>query len=59
MTDPIHRVNLIVLDSVGCGDAPDAAAYDDAGSNTLQLGPCRRRAEPAAPGALGRQSDQY
>jgi len=34
MTRP-QRVILIVLDSVGCGDAPDAAAYGDAGSNTL------------------------
>ncbi len=31
----IRRVVLIVLDSVGCGDAPDAAAYGDVGSNTL------------------------
>lgn len=30
-----RRVILVVLDSVGCGDAPDAAAYGDAGSNTL------------------------
>ena len=29
------RVILIVLDSVGCGDAPDAAAYGDEGANTL------------------------
>jgi phosphopentomutase len=29
------RVVLIVLDSVGCGDAPDAAQYGDEGSNTL------------------------
>lgn len=29
------RVILIVLDSVGAGEAPDAAAYGDAGSNTL------------------------
>lgn len=35
MTHPINRVNLIVLDSVGCGDAPDAGAYGDEGSNTL------------------------
>jgi phosphopentomutase len=35
MTQQIKRVNLIVLDSVGCGDAPDAAAYGDEGSNTL------------------------
>jgi phosphopentomutase len=31
----IKRVILIVLDSVGCGDAPDAAEYGDSGSNTL------------------------
>ncbi len=31
----IRRVILIVLDSVGCGDAPDAADYGDQGSNTL------------------------
>jgi phosphopentomutase len=35
MTKRIKRVNLIVLDSVGCGDAPDVAAYGDEGSNTL------------------------
>jgi phosphopentomutase len=29
------RVLLIVLDSVGAGEAPDAAAYGDEGSNTL------------------------
>ncbi|EUB99124.1 phosphopentomutase [Rhizobium sp. CF080] len=29
------RVFLCVLDSVGCGGAPDAARYGDAGSNTL------------------------
>jgi phosphopentomutase len=29
------RAFLIVLDSVGCGGAEDAAAYGDAGSNTL------------------------
>ena len=31
----LNRVFLIVLDSVGVGDAPDAAAYGDAGSNTV------------------------
>ena len=31
----IRRVLLVVLDSVGCGDAPDAAAYGDTGANTL------------------------
>jgi phosphopentomutase len=29
------RVILIVLDSVGCGALPDAAAYGDVGANTL------------------------
>ena len=29
------RALLIVLDSVGCGGAPDAAAYGDEGANTL------------------------
>ena len=29
------RVILIVLDSVGIGELPDAAAYGDEGSNTL------------------------
>ncbi len=31
----IDRVVLIVLDSVGCGSAPDAAAYGDEGASTL------------------------
>lgn len=31
----VRRVILIVLDSVGCGNAPDAADYGDEGSNTL------------------------
>ena len=30
-----RRVLLIVLDGVGCGELPDAAAYGDEGSNTL------------------------
>ena len=29
------RALLLVLDGVGCGNAPDAAAYGDAGANTL------------------------
>ena len=32
----MKRVFLIVLDSVGCGEAPDAADFGDAGSNTLR-----------------------
>lgn len=35
MADNVTRVTLIVLDSVGCGDAPDAARYGDEGSDTL------------------------
>jgi phosphopentomutase len=35
MAKQIKRVVLIVLDSVGCGDAPDVADYGDAGANTL------------------------
>lgn len=31
----IQRVILIILDSVGVGEMPDAAKYDDEGSNTL------------------------
>ncbi|MDN5317541.1 MAG: phosphopentomutase, partial [Thermoanaerobacterium sp.] len=32
----IKRVLLIVLDSVGAGEAPDAYKYGDEGSNTLE-----------------------
>ncbi|WP_080835291.1 phosphopentomutase [Cohnella massiliensis] len=35
MTKPFQRVFLIVLDSVGIGELPDAAAYGDAGAHTL------------------------
>jgi phosphopentomutase len=35
MSKTIDRVVLIVLDSCGCGAAPDAAKYGDAGSDTL------------------------
>ena len=31
----MSRAFLIIMDSVGCGGAPDAAAFGDAGSNTL------------------------
>jgi phosphopentomutase len=31
----VNQITLIVLDSVGIGDAPDAEAYGDAGSNTI------------------------
>ncbi len=32
---PVSRVILIVMDSVGIGELPDASAYGDQGSNTL------------------------
>src|SRR5687768_13733041 len=32
---PMKRAAIIVLDGVGIGDAPDAADYGDAGSDTL------------------------
>lgn len=32
---PFKRVHLVVLDSVGIGEAPDAEAFGDAGSDTL------------------------
>ena len=35
MRRPFARVILIVLDSVGIGELPDAAAYGDEGSNTV------------------------
>ena len=35
MKREVNRIILIVLDSVGCGDAPDAARYGDKGSNTI------------------------
>src|SRR4051794_6806306 len=31
----LMRALLLILDSVGCGGAPDAAAYGDAGADTL------------------------
>jgi phosphopentomutase len=35
MSRRVERITLIVLDSVGCGAAPDAVAYGDEGANTL------------------------
>lgn len=47
------RVFLIVLDSVGIGEMPDAARFGDAGSNTLLS--CSKSPRFALPnlGALG------
>lgn len=33
--EKFKRIHLIVLDSVGVGEAPDAAKYDDVGADTL------------------------
>jgi phosphopentomutase len=49
------RAFLIVLDSVGCGGAPDAAEFGDAGSNTLAhiaVACAAGRAETGRTGAL-------
>jgi phosphopentomutase len=35
VTSPFRRAIVIVMDSVGIGELPDAAAYGDRGSNTL------------------------
>jgi len=35
MSGDFRRVTWIVLDSVGIGEMPDAAAYGDSGSDTL------------------------
>ena len=45
-----RRAAIIVLDGVGIGEAPDAAAYGDVGSNTLgNLSRGGRRDAPAKP----------
>ena len=31
----MSRAFLIIMDSVGCGEAPDAKLFDDEGANTL------------------------
>ncbi|QLK86841.1 phosphopentomutase [Staphylococcus sp. 17KM0847] len=36
MSTPFQRVHLIVMDSVGIGEAPDAAVFNDEGSHTLK-----------------------
>ena len=35
MATPFTRAIVIVMDSVGVGELPDAAAYGDQGSNTI------------------------
>ncbi|HSW50154.1 MAG TPA: phosphopentomutase [Bryobacteraceae bacterium] len=47
MTEPFRRIILIVIDSLGVGEAPDADRYGDAGSNTLgNLSRARRLSLP-------------
>ena len=57
MADQINRIVLIVLDSVGCGDAPDADKYGDEDSNTLsnisQKKTGKKRIFFGHPGSLG------
>lgn len=36
MTTPFKRIHLIVMDSVGIGEGPDAKAFNDEGSHTLK-----------------------
>lgn len=36
LDQPFRRIILVVLDSLGIGELPDAAAFGDSGSNTLQ-----------------------
>ena len=35
MGSDLNRAFVVVMDSVGCGGAPDAADFGDAGANTL------------------------
>jgi phosphopentomutase len=35
VTEQIKRIHVIVMDSVGIGEAPDAAQFDDIGADTL------------------------
>lgn len=44
---PFAKVAIVVCDSVGCGNAPDAAEFGDAGANTL--GHVIERAAPELP----------
>ncbi len=51
----MSRIILCVLDSAGCGGAPDAAAFGDAGANTLghvALACAKGRAEAGRSGPL-------
>ncbi len=48
MPGPFRRVIWIVLDSVGIGEMPDAAAYGDAGSDTLGNIAKRRALHPSS-----------
>ena len=49
-----RRLFLIVLDSVGIGEAPDAAQFGDEGSNTVRAAveAGAGSAQPAPPGTV-------
>lgn len=49
----VKRIFLIVLDSVGIGEAPDAADFGDAGSNTLAAAAASRFFDLPQLGRLG------
>ena len=49
----VNRIFLIVLDSVGIGEAPDAADFGDAGSNTLAAAAASRFFDLPELGRLG------
>ena len=49
----VKRIFLIVLDSVGIGEAPDAADFGDAGSNTLAAAAASRFFDLPELGRLG------
>ena len=46
----MKRIFLIILDSCGCGCAPDAALFGDAGANTLRS--CRKSPEFSMPNMI-------
>ena len=58
MTAPVfNRVILIVLDSVGIGELPDAAAYGDEGSDTLgNIARAKGMSQLARKAGVGRES---
>ena len=35
MNKPFNKIHVVVMDSVGIGEAPDAANFGDVGAHTL------------------------